>query len=86
MNRTFALSKVYGNKKAISEAEKLNLTVNNQYHQLMGYLFTESDIRKAIKHYEQAIKLTKSETEKQTLTKEIERLKRKTGGNNVYKK
>lgn len=77
LNRTFALSKVYGHKKAIPEAEKLNLTENNQYHELMGYLLAASDIKKAIEHYEKAIKLTKSETEKQTLRKEIERLKRK---------
>lgn len=79
LNRTFAFSKIHGHEKAISEAEKLNLTENNQYHELLGYLFTKSDIQKAIEHYEQAIKLTKSETEKQTLTKEIERLKRKNG-------
>ncbi|WP_093246167.1 RNA polymerase sigma factor [Psychroflexus halocasei] len=79
LNRTFAFSKIHGHEKAIMEAEKLNLTHNSQYHELLGYLFAKSDIQKAIEHYEQAIKLTKSETEKQTLTKEIERLKRKNG-------
>lgn len=79
LNRTFAMSKVYGNKIAISEAEKLNLTENNQYHELMGYLLTESNILKAIEHYDKAINLTKSEIEKRTLKKEIERLKRKNG-------
>ena len=79
LNRTFAFSKVYGHEKAIVEAEKLNLTDNNQHHQLLGYLFTESDIQKAIEHYEKAIRLTKSEIEKRTLKKEIERLKRKNG-------
>lgn len=85
LNRTFAFSKIYGHEKAILEAEKLNLTGNNQYHELLGYLFTKSNIKKAIGHYEKAIKLTKSETEKRTLKKEIGRLK-KTAGNNVYKK
>lgn len=75
LNRTFALSKVYGQEKAISEAEKLKLNGNSQYHELMGYLNAQSNISKAIKHYEKAIKMTKSKTEKQTLTKEIERLK-----------
>lgn len=75
LNRTFAFSKVYGHGKAILEAEKLKLTDNNQYHELLGYLYAKSDIEKAIEHYKQAIKLTKSETEKQTLKKEIERLK-----------
>lgn len=76
LNRTFAFSKVYGNTKAISEAEKLNLKENNQYHELMGYLYAASNIPKAIAHYEQAIKLTKSDTEKRTLKKEIDRLKK----------
>ncbi len=80
LNRTFAFSKVYGHKKAIFEAKKLNLTKSNQYHELMGYLFAEFDIQKAIEHYEQAIKMTKSETEKQTLQKKIKRLKRNNGG------
>lgn len=79
LNRTFAFSKVYGHKKAIPEAEILNLTESNQYHELMGYLLAEFDVQKAIEHYEQAIKLTKSQTERQTLKKEIERLKRKKG-------
>lgn len=76
LNRTFAFAKVYGNKKAIIEAEKLNLTDSDYYHELLGYLYSEANIGKAIKHYEQAIKRTKSKTEKQTLTKEIERLKK----------
>lgn len=76
LNRTFAFSKVYGNAKAISEAEKLNLKENNQHHELMGYLYAETNIPKAIAHYEKAIALTKSDTEKRTLKKEIDRLKK----------
>lgn len=79
LNRTFAFSKIYGHEKAILEAEKLNLADNNQYHELLGYLFAKSDIKKAIEHYEKAVNLTKSETEKRTLKKEIERLKIKNG-------
>ncbi len=75
LNRTFAFSKVNGNTKAIFEAEKLNLTNNGQYHGLMGYLLADSDIQKAIEHFKKAIRLTKSETEKRTLKKEIRRLK-----------
>lgn len=74
LNRTFAYAKVYGHKKAIDEAENLNLTNSNYYHELLGYLYADTNIAKAISHYEQAIKLTKSKTEKQTLTKEIQRL------------
>ncbi|ABG59730.1 RNA polymerase sigma factor [Cytophaga hutchinsonii] len=77
LNRTFAFAKVYGHNQAVSEAEKLKLTGNNYYHELLGYLYADTDIDKAISHYEQAIGLIKSKTEKQTLTKEIERLKEK---------
>lgn len=77
LNRTFAFAKVYGNDKAISEAQKLKLTESNYYHELLGYLYADTDIDKAICHYRQAIELTKSKTEKQTLIKEIERLNEK---------
>lgn len=77
LNRAFAFAKVYGCKKAIPEVEKLNLTKSNYWHGLLGYLYAELDTNKATDHYRQAIKLTKSKTEKQTLTKEIVRLKKK---------
>ena len=66
---------MYGHKEAISEAEKLQLIENSHYHGLLGYLYTNTEIDKPILHYEQAIKLTRSKAEKQTLTKEIKRLK-----------
>jgi len=75
LNRTFAFAKVYGHKRAIPEAEKLNLVESNYYHELLGYLYADTAITKAIEHYEQAIKLTKSKTEKQTLKREIEQLR-----------
>lgn len=76
LNRTFAFAKVYGNEKAILEAEKLGLTENSHYHALLGYLYTDTNIDKSIAHYEQAFTLTKSRIEKQTLQKEIELLKK----------
>src|SRR5690606_6952848 len=72
LNRTFAFSKVYGNPKALIEAEKLKLIDNNYYHELLGYLYSDIDVSRAIEHYETAINLTKSKPEKQTLKKEIE--------------
>ncbi|HEY0667015.1 MAG TPA: sigma-70 family RNA polymerase sigma factor [Sphingobacteriaceae bacterium] len=75
LNRIFAFAKVYNHEKAIVEAEKLNLVEINYYHQLLGYLYAATDIDKAIKHYELAIKLTKSKTEKEAITNEIIRLK-----------
>lgn len=80
LNRIFAFSKVYGYKKAISEAEKLKLLEINYYHELLGYLYSEEDMDKAIQHYTLAIELTKSKTEKQTLIKEIEQLRKKKNG------
>ncbi len=77
LNRTFALSKVLGTKKAISEAERLDLAEINQYHELMGYLYSDQNKSKAIEHYEKAIALTNSEPEKQTIKKAIELLKEK---------
>ena len=77
LNRAFAFSKVYGREKAIPEAEKLNLDSNNHYYSLLGYLYANIDIDKSISHYKQAIALTKSRIEIQTLTKEIKRLTEK---------
>ncbi|MGI9583400.1 RNA polymerase sigma factor [Chryseobacterium sp. RRHN12] len=74
LNRTFAFSKVYGNQKAAIEAEKLNLITSEYYHGLLGYLYTELDTNKAIHHYQEAIRLTKSKPEKQTLQKQIDLL------------
>ncbi|WP_028980875.1 RNA polymerase sigma factor [Sporocytophaga myxococcoides] len=74
MNRTFALAKVYGNEIGIKEAEKLNLEDSSHYYSLLGYLYSEIDVNKAISYYKRAIALTKSRTEMQTLTKEIKRL------------
>ena len=77
LNRIFAFAKINGNEKAIQEAEKLNLSENNYYHELLGSLYGEIDFEKAIVHYNRAITLTKSKIEKQTLKKEIERLKQR---------
>ncbi len=77
LNRTFAFARVYGNDKAIAEAEKLKLTTSNYYHGLLGYLYSEKNISKAIEHYKTAMSLTRSWAEKQTLAKEIQRLKKK---------
>lgn len=80
LNRAFALAKVYGHKRAITEAEKINLPESNYYHGLLGYLYSDTDIDKAIHHYEQAIPLAKSSTEKQTLRERIKRLKEQSSG------
>ncbi len=75
LNRAFAFARVYGNEKAIREAEKLNLTDNNHYYSLLGYLYSTINTDKSISHYKQALALTKSKIEKETLLKEIQRVK-----------
>lgn len=77
LNRKFALAKVQGCQKAIAEAEKLHLENSNYYHELLGFLYSKIDIDKAILHFTQAIRLTRSNTEKQTFIKEIARLGKK---------
>ncbi len=78
LNRTFAFARVYGNEVAIKEAEKLRLEKNSYYHSLLGYLYSETAVQKAISHYQQAIALTKSNAEKRTLSKAITSLERNT--------
>ena len=75
LNRAFAFSKVYGNEMAVTEAEKLNLINNEYYHGLLGYLYAEIQPDQAIYHFEEAIRLTKSKPEKQTLQKQVNLLK-----------
>ncbi|MBN9385914.1 MAG: sigma-70 family RNA polymerase sigma factor [Chitinophagaceae bacterium] len=77
LNRAFAFGKVYGCEKGIEETEKLKLTGNSYYYSLLGYLYTNIDIDKSICHYNQAVALTRSRIETETLIKEIQRLTEK---------
>ena len=74
LNRTYALSKVNGKQAAIAEAEKLNLTNNHFYYTLLGELYTGVDSDKAIQNFERAFSLAKTQTEKQTIKKKIDKL------------
>jgi RNA polymerase sigma factor (sigma-70 family) len=74
LNRMFAFSKVYGKKKAIIEAEKLALNNNLFYHSLLGNLYTDIDNIKAIQHFQTALQLTKSISDKATISKNIMKL------------
>jgi RNA polymerase sigma factor (sigma-70 family) len=76
LNRTFALSKTQGKKIAIIEAEKLKLTTNPFYFSLLGNLYSDIDDKKAIEHFEMALSLTNSASDKVTLMKNIQRLKK----------
>jgi len=74
LNRVFAYAKVNGNESAIAEAEKLNLTDHPQYHALLGYLYTGINDTNAIVHYQSAIDLSASNTEKRQLAKAMAKL------------
>jgi len=72
LNRTFALAKANGKKKAIIEAEKLQLTDNHFYYSLLGYLYTGVDNAKALKHFKTALSLANTSADKAVITKNIE--------------
>jgi RNA polymerase sigma factor (sigma-70 family) len=74
LNRTYALSKIYGKEAAIEEAEKLGLLNFHLYHVLLGYLYTGKDSSKATAHLHQALLLAKTEKEKSLIRKDLEKL------------
>ena len=74
LNRTYALSKTSGKEEAIIEAEKLNLTGNHFYYTLLGELYKNIDNHKAKLHFQKALSLAKTQTDKQTIQKKIDNL------------
>lgn len=74
LNRTFALSKTNGNKEAIREAEKLQLTGNPYYHVLLGELYKELNAQKAVEHLRAACTLARTQSDKKTIREKIDRL------------
>jgi RNA polymerase sigma-70 factor (ECF subfamily) len=75
LNRTYALSKANGKREAIIEAEKLNLSTNHYYFTLLGELYKGTDNDKAMLHFQKALSLAKTKTDKQTIQSKIEGLK-----------
>ena len=75
LNRTYALSKVYGKKAAIAEAEKLNLLNNHYYFTLLGELYKDIDIHKSKNNLEKALSLAKTKFGTQTIQSKIDKLK-----------
>jgi len=74
LNRTFALSKANSKQDAIAEAEKLNLPDNHFYFTLLGELYTDIDDKKAKDSFQKALELAKTQTDKLTIKKKIEKL------------
>jgi len=73
LNRTFVLSKVKGKEAAIVEAEKLKLTDNHFYFSLLGNLYSGIDNKKALQHYQTALGLARTNADKKTITKQMEK-------------
>ncbi|MGY3213513.1 RNA polymerase sigma factor [Mucilaginibacter sp. HD30] len=71
LNRAYVLSKTAGKKRAIVEAEKLNLQDNQFYFILMGYLYTDLNTQQALLNYEVALKLAKTQTDISLINKKI---------------
>lgn len=80
LNRTFALAKTKGKAAAITEAEKLTLTENHFYYTLLGELYTGIDNKKATAHFQQALYLAKTTTDKQVIRKKMDRIARRKEG------
>lgn len=74
LNRTYALSKANGKQEAIIEAEKLNLANNHFYFVLLGELYTGIDNEKSKQHFEKAFALAKTQHDKLTIQKKIDKL------------
>jgi RNA polymerase sigma factor (sigma-70 family) len=73
LNRTYALSKANGKQEAITEAEKLNLTSNHFYFTLLGELYTDIDNKKAKQNFQKAFLLAKTQTDRNTIQKKIDK-------------
>jgi len=74
LNRTYALSKANSIDEAIAEAEKLQLTENHLYHSLLGELYKDKDVHKALSHFSSALKLAKTQEDKHLIQQKTQRL------------
>jgi len=74
LNRTYALSKVYGKEAAIIEAQKLRLENNHFYFMLHGELYTGVNDVQANENFQKALSLAVTEADKKTIKKKINTL------------
>lgn len=74
LNRAYVLSKVAGNKAAIAEANKLDLTENQFYFTLLGHLYTGIDNEQAMLNFRQALSLARSMADRQIIQQKIDKL------------
>lgn len=74
LNRIFALAKVYGNERAIAEAENLQLNNNPYYFTLLGELYKGTNNDKSKQHLNHAYTLAKTLADKNAIQRRIELL------------
>ncbi|MGA9650573.1 RNA polymerase sigma factor [Pedobacter sp.] len=74
MNRTFAVAKVMGKEKAITEAEKLRLVDNHLYFSLLGNLYTDIDNNKALAYFQTAKSLATTTADKTMIAQSIRKI------------
>ncbi len=72
LNRTFALFRANGREAALAEAEKLKLDNNHFYFVLLGELYRGIDPERARLHFQKALALARTQTEKQTIQAKID--------------
>ncbi len=71
LNRAYAFARVYGKRKAIAEVEGLGLEGNLFFHSLLGELYSEVDNGAAVRHFERALGLATTKSERTVLTGKI---------------
>ena len=74
LNRTYALSKVYGNEMAIREAENIPLQNNHYYFTLLGELYKPTDREAAKTNFEKALQLARTKAAHAHIQKKIDTL------------
>jgi RNA polymerase sigma-70 factor (ECF subfamily) len=74
LNRTYVLSKVYGNAVAISEAQKLQLKNNPYYFTLLGELYKGTDPQKAMQYFKAALVIAVSQANRQAIQHKMDQL------------
>jgi RNA polymerase sigma-70 factor (ECF subfamily) len=75
LNRAFVVSKVRGREEAIREAENLKLENNRYYHTLLGELYKDKDPGKAFDHFQTALRLAGTVSDKKAIRYKLESLK-----------
>jgi RNA polymerase sigma-70 factor (ECF subfamily) len=74
LNRTYALSKVYGREKAITEAEKLKLSGSHFYYLLLAELYKGIDNEKAKANLSIALSMARTNSVQHIIQSQIDKL------------